>query len=74
MMIDIDHLKAINDTWGHLQGDATLCELVDCCRSLPREEALLARLGGEEFALLQRADASLYRAKHQGRNRVVADG
>ncbi|WP_458526798.1 GGDEF domain-containing protein [Onishia taeanensis] len=52
MMIDIDHFKRINDTWGHLQGDKVLQRLADLCRSQIRKEDCLARLGGEEFAVL----------------------
>lgn len=52
MMIDIDHFKRINDTWGHLQGDKVLRRLAELCRGLLREEDCLARLGGEEFAVL----------------------
>lgn len=52
LMLDLDHFKRINDTWGHLEGDEVLKRLADCCRSLLREEDLLARLGGEEFALV----------------------
>ncbi|RTR05413.1 sensor domain-containing diguanylate cyclase [Halomonas nitroreducens] len=52
MMLDLDHFKAINDTWGHLQGDEVLASLAEHCQALLREEDLLARLGGEEFALL----------------------
>ncbi|APE31997.1 GGDEF domain-containing protein [Halomonas aestuarii] len=123
MMLDLDHFKAINDTWGHLQGDQVLRDLAGLCQQSLREEDLVARLGGEEFAMLlpltperhcrqlaerlcqsisahdfgfgpghvtvsigitehrigdardiliQRADDSLYAAKHGGRNRVMA--
>lgn len=52
MMLDLDHFKSINDTWGHLQGDQVLRELAGLCREVLREEDLMARLGGEEFAVL----------------------
>ncbi|WP_136255009.1 GGDEF domain-containing protein [Onishia niordana] len=52
MMIDIDHFKRVNDTWGHLQGDKVLRRLAELCNDLLREEDCLARLGGEEFAVL----------------------
>ncbi|MDI4637532.1 MULTISPECIES: GGDEF domain-containing protein [Halomonadaceae] len=52
MIIDIDHFKRVNDTWGHLQGDKVLRRLAGLCQGLLREEDCLARLGGEEFAVL----------------------
>lgn len=52
MMLDLDHFKHINDTWGHLQGDDVLASLARHARDLLREEDLMARLGGEEFALV----------------------
>ncbi|MDR2924613.1 MAG: diguanylate cyclase [Azoarcus sp.] len=52
LMIDIDHFKKINDTHGHAAGDAVLCHCVRQIRKLLRESDTLARLGGEEFAIL----------------------
>jgi diguanylate cyclase (GGDEF)-like protein/PAS domain S-box-containing protein len=52
LMIDIDHFKRINDTYGHAAGDAVLCHIVRQIRKLLRESDILARLGGEEFAVL----------------------
>ncbi len=126
-MADLDHFKQINDTYGHLAGDAVLVEAVQRMRSSMRSYDSLGRYGGEEFlllfpgcepaaagrlaermraeieqrpldwqtgpirftisfgvttlradqrlpseALLRVADAALYQAKQQGRNRVVA--
>ena len=124
IMFDIDHFKRVNDVHGHGVGDEVLTRLVQCVTKNIRDEDLLGRLGGEEFALvlpeteplraailanrlrdaisdisfagkngpfnitisagisepgfadidilpaLERADAALYRAKQNGRNRV----
>lgn len=127
LLVDVDHFKSVNDVHGHGIGDEVLKQVVLACRAGLRSEDLLARLGGEEFALLlpglskdaacqvaerlrqniesvevgtgtqarvettvsigvataqtrgttldallQRADAAMYRAKKNGRNRVVA--
>lgn len=122
-LLDIDHFKRINDTWSHSAGDQVLREVGQLLESQRRSSDLVARLGGEEFALLmpdtlleeaqlvcerlqaafhahrdwaglgdlqvtfslgvvplqagdtrealyQRADAALYRAKREGRDRL----
>ena len=62
-MLDIDHFKAVNDTYGHQAGDYVLEHLVASVSSLVRREQLLARYGGEEFALvLPELDAAQVRA------------
>lgn len=124
-MLDLDHFKRINDTYGHAAGDAVLVHLARILRGVLRREDVAGRLGGEEFAVLlpyadpdgavalaerlrtaladsrietaagairvtmslglaplsgnaestlARADAALYRAKHEGRNRVAMSG
>lgn len=52
LMMDLDHFKSINDRWGHSAGDLVLRNFADLVRQLSRTSDLLARLGGEEFALL----------------------
>lgn len=128
LLLDVDHFKATNDSFGHEAGDRVLQELARTLRAGVREVDLVARLGGEEFgvllpstgvaeaavlaermrlalesavcragersvpvtasfgvagyepempdldALLRGADAALYEAKRQGRNRVVCSG
>nr|WP_289847970.1 GGDEF domain-containing protein [Octadecabacter sp. B2R22] len=52
MMVDIDHFKRINDTYGHAVGDRCLQELATRFRTQLREQDVVARMGGEEFAVL----------------------
>ena len=128
LAIDIDHFKVINDTAGHLAGDAVLRELAGLLSHTSRGGDVVGRVGGEEFVVvmpetdlavatmvaerlrrriaseqfpiqqgvrsievtisigiaalgsadnaatvLKRADQALYRAKRDGRNRVVPD-
>ncbi|MDR0966778.1 MAG: diguanylate cyclase [Myxococcales bacterium] len=124
LMFDIDHFKKVNDTYGHLAGDAVLRRIGTLLKTRVRREECFARYGGEEFALvlpesgvdaarncgerfralvaehefsfegtvipitisiglalmaadmadtthfIKQADTQLYRAKHEGRNRV----
>jgi diguanylate cyclase (GGDEF)-like protein len=51
-MIDIDHFKHVNDTYGHLTGDAVLATLSATLRALLREYDIIGRFGGEEFSIL----------------------
>ncbi|EAT13739.1 hypothetical protein RED65_10114 [Oceanobacter sp. RED65] len=52
MMIDIDHFKHVNDKYGHEAGDAALKWLADLLAHELRENDVLARMGGEEFAVM----------------------
>ena len=122
LMLDLDHFKAVNDTFGHQTGDRVLIDFVSLVNALLRQADQLGRFGGEEFmlllpettleealfvanririacvqstkepsytvsigvttnhpghdtldALMARADAALYRAKADGRNRVESN-
>ncbi len=52
LMIDLDHFKAVNDTYGHLIGDRVLRAVAAACRRVVREGDVLIRYGGEEFLVL----------------------
>ena len=125
MILDLDHFKRVNDTYGHLAGDQVLVAFTELVKDCVRRGDLVVRYGGEEFCvllpgttlaaatalaerirttcaanaltersfkvtvsigltayagdpdttladLLARADEALYRAKDEGRNRVIA--
>lgn len=52
LMLDLDQFKSINDVHGHAVGDLTLQKFTQVCRSILREQDLVGRLGGEEFAIV----------------------
>jgi two-component system cell cycle response regulator len=129
MLVDVDHFKAVNDSYGHQVGDRVLIEVAFAIKQSLRATDVIGRYGGEEFMVLapetpiaaarvvaeriraaitkrtfekadeglpsvtasigvasteieakseddlvKRADEALYRAKHEGRNRVILAG
>jgi len=51
VFVDIDHFKRLNDTLGHQAGDSALRHVADILRRAVRDNDLVARIGGEEFAI-----------------------
>jgi len=52
LMLDIDHFKRINDTFGHTFGDYVLKTVAEICKSALRNNDIIGRYGGEEFVVL----------------------
>jgi two-component system cell cycle response regulator len=52
LMLDIDHFKRVNDTWGHAAGDAVIKSVAAVLKDCTRDVDRVGRLGGEEFAVL----------------------
>jgi diguanylate cyclase (GGDEF)-like protein len=81
LLIDLDGFKAFNDRYGHLAGDRCLKEIADCMANQLRRCDLLARFGGEEFAVLmpdvqetEALDAAERLRQAVEDNRFVIDG
>ncbi|MCA9615087.1 MAG: diguanylate cyclase [Myxococcales bacterium] len=72
ILFDLDHFKAVNDTYGHLAGDSVLATFAERVSSIIRREDVFARYGGEEFVVLSRGlDTSAARAFAERMRRVV---
>jgi diguanylate cyclase (GGDEF)-like protein len=52
IMIDVDHFKVVNDTWGHAMGDSVLVALTGSLSLVLRSTDFFGRIGGEEFAII----------------------
>lgn len=66
LMIDVDHFKIFNDTYGHDAGDATLKQVAVVLREMTRGEDVVCRFGGEEFTIIMAGmdlDAGVQRAE-----------
>jgi diguanylate cyclase len=51
-MVDIDHFKKVNDTFGHTEGDQVLIKIASLLKNSIRKKDTVARYGGEEFILM----------------------
>jgi diguanylate cyclase (GGDEF)-like protein len=73
LVIDLDHFKKVNDTWGHKGGDDVLRHFVSLATSCLRNEDVMGRMGGEEFAIfLPNASSEGTRAVAERLRAVVA--
>ena len=71
-LIDVDHFKAINDTHGHPVGDAALAEIARRLIAGTRDDDVVARLSGDEFAILFRCGLDVAQAVCERITRIVA--
>ena len=71
LLLDLDRFKQVNDTLGHLAGDALLTEVAGRLRSLLRETDVLAQLGGDEFAVIQTGKDDRHKAAASLAERII---
>jgi diguanylate cyclase (GGDEF)-like protein len=76
LVLDLDHFKKVNDTYGHLAGDQVLQAVADALRGEVRDRDLVGRFGGEEFVVLLaslpgRGDTELQAVAERMRRRVA---
>jgi diguanylate cyclase (GGDEF)-like protein len=73
IVLDVDHFKRLNDTHGHLAGDAVLKQLAARLMATLRHEEVMCRIGGEEFAVIARGTNEKSAAVLAERLRTIAE-
>ncbi len=74
MMLDLDHFKNVNDTYGHIVGDKVLINFASLVQKFIRKEDTLVRYGGEEFLIiLPGADFSAIKVVGEKVRRVIEE-
>jgi diguanylate cyclase (GGDEF)-like protein len=73
LVLDLDHFKDVNDTYGHLAGDEVLAAVADALQAEVRDGDLVGRFGGEEFVILLAARAGRTEADALTSAQSVAD-
>lgn len=74
LLIDIDHFKLVNDTYGHPAGDLAIRKVCDSLSGMVRTGDILGRMGGEEFAVLLRGCGPLDCVQIANRARQAVEG
>jgi diguanylate cyclase len=73
IVFDLDHFKKVNDTFGHMAGDAVLCGATAAVQDILSPKELLGRVGGEEFAVVcEEADLALAIERAEAIRRAVS--
>lgn len=76
IMLDLDHFKQVNDTYGHESGNKILCQIARLLDQVVGEEGIVARYGGEEFILLlhEKNESEAFKIAERIRMTISANG